>query len=648
MAALFPPVLASVGSVSLSIVGVGFLIFVHELGHYLACRATRTRVETFSIGFGTRLFGWENLPGQPRRFTVGRRRLDPADHAMDFRVALIPLGGYVKMAGENPGEARSGAPDEFPSKPALARVFIASAGVIMNVITAAVLYFVAFSAHVPQQPAVVGATVKGGPAWQAGIEPGDRVLALGGARLDSFLDLRMETVFLDRDRSAPVEIDRQGVRKTLQVVPRYDEEAGAVQLQVAPAVELHLTSGSKTLEIGGTEAAQVAGIPVHGGREAMSVMIDAWSARPGQPIPIEKSDGSSIEFAFAPADPGPKEDASYKLGIEAYGSPVVEQVRAAAAKAGIEPGDEIRAVVTAAGRHPVDRSGALAELPFGAPIRGVVVARKDPAREIVLPVDLATPAAARAFFEDVAVVPLDGTAVAPVPPGLVTPYVASGSLARYPSSPATEAGIRSGERIVAIAGAPVGSWKDILAKLGTLRSAAPISVEVESVDGVKRTLDVTPVAIEPIAPGTFTSTMLQVPFEAHGAVHAGVLAIGRAGREIASIFRMIGAFFTGNVSFRRNVAGPGTIVNVSAGYAESSLLTWFLFLAYISITLAVLNVLPVPPLDGGLLLFIAIEKIKGSPLKEEVMGRLQFVGLMLLLVLMFFAFKNDFTNLTSH
>ena len=102
-----PPVLASGGSVALAILGIGFLIFVHELGHYLACRLTKTRVETFSIGFGTRLFGWENRPGEPKRFTVGRRRLDPADHAMDFRVALFPLGGYVKMAGETPGEERT-------------------------------------------------------------------------------------------------------------------------------------------------------------------------------------------------------------------------------------------------------------------------------------------------------------------------------------------------------------------------------------------------------------------------------------------------------------------------------------------------------------------------------------------------------------
>ena len=96
-------------SYAISILAVGVLIFVHELGHFLACRATRTRVETFSIGFGPRMFGWETPRGGTRRFTVGARSLDAAGGSMDVRLSIVPLGGYVKMAGENPGERKSGA-----------------------------------------------------------------------------------------------------------------------------------------------------------------------------------------------------------------------------------------------------------------------------------------------------------------------------------------------------------------------------------------------------------------------------------------------------------------------------------------------------------------------------------------------------------
>ena len=117
------------GSMILAILGIGFLIFIHEWGHYAACRLTGTRTETFAIGFGPRLFGWEKDRDGKRRFTVGERQLDPEDHAMDFRISAIPLGGYVKMAGEIPGEASTGAPDEFPQKTASQRAFIISAGI---------------------------------------------------------------------------------------------------------------------------------------------------------------------------------------------------------------------------------------------------------------------------------------------------------------------------------------------------------------------------------------------------------------------------------------------------------------------------------------------------------------------------------------
>jgi regulator of sigma E protease len=80
---------------------------------------------------------------------------------------------------------------------------------------------------------------------------------------------------------------------------------------------------------------------------------------------------------------------------------------------------------------------------------------------------------------------------------------------------------------------------------------------------------------------------------------------------------------------------------------ETSWLRFLLFLAYISVTLAVLNILPIPVLDGGHLLFMLIEKVKGAPLKEETIGRMQLVGMLLLLVLMFFAFKNDLGFVTK-
>src|SRR5215472_14654097 len=105
--------------VSMAVV-LGIMIFVHELGHFAAAKYFGVRVEVFSIGFGKRLAGF--------------RRGDT-----DYRVSALPLGGYVKMAGENPLESRSGAPEEFMSHPRWQRFVIAVAGPAMNILLAVAL-----------------------------------------------------------------------------------------------------------------------------------------------------------------------------------------------------------------------------------------------------------------------------------------------------------------------------------------------------------------------------------------------------------------------------------------------------------------------------------------------------------------------------
>src|SRR2546421_12651756 len=99
------------------VIGLGFLIFAHEAGHFLVAKFFRVRVLVFSLGFGKRLFGFRR-------------------GGTDYRVSLIPLGGYVRMAGDTPEEGRTGAPDEFLSKPKWQRFLILLAGPFMNLFIA--------------------------------------------------------------------------------------------------------------------------------------------------------------------------------------------------------------------------------------------------------------------------------------------------------------------------------------------------------------------------------------------------------------------------------------------------------------------------------------------------------------------------------
>src|ERR1700690_4358731 len=143
---------------------LGFMILIHEFGHYAAAKAFGVRVEVFSIGFGKRLIGF-------------RRGVT------DYRISALPLGGYVKMAGENPLESRTGAPDEFMSHPRWQRFVIALAGPVMNILLAIVLltsvYMVPYERpEFFDQSAVVGWVLDSSPAAKAGIEQGDRIVRI--------------------------------------------------------------------------------------------------------------------------------------------------------------------------------------------------------------------------------------------------------------------------------------------------------------------------------------------------------------------------------------------------------------------------------------------------------------------------------------
>ena len=204
------------------VVGVlGVMIFVHELGHFLAAKFFRVRVLTFSLGFGKRLFGF--------------KRGDT-----DYRVSLLPLGGYVKMGGEDPSEVRPGDPDEFLAKPRWQRFVIAVMGPTMNVLMAVVLLASLYRFHFPkpaymEEPARVGEVEPGSAAAQAGILPGDLIVRLGSLQNPKWEDLKMK-ILTTAGEALPVEVLRSGqsVRLTLTPQAKGPDEIGDAGL--APCV----------------------------------------------------------------------------------------------------------------------------------------------------------------------------------------------------------------------------------------------------------------------------------------------------------------------------------------------------------------------------------------------------------------------------
>ncbi|MBV9761765.1 MAG: RIP metalloprotease RseP [Acidobacteriaceae bacterium] len=206
---------------------LGIMILIHELGHFWAALAVRVKVETFSIGFGPRLFGFKR--GET-----------------DFRVSAIPFGGYVRMLGEQPGQSvvlqaseldrqrdssEDAPPDPraFYAKPRWQRAIVILAGPLMNVLLAiaivAGLYMYAFPKEIESADPVITSLMRGSAAAQAGLEPGDKIVQIGDKRDPNWQDV-VTVESLNANRPVPVVVDRRGQTLSYSIIPKMDPKEG--------------------------------------------------------------------------------------------------------------------------------------------------------------------------------------------------------------------------------------------------------------------------------------------------------------------------------------------------------------------------------------------------------------------------------------
>jgi len=294
---------------------LGFMILIHEFGHYAAAKYFGVRVEQFAVGFGKRLVGFHK-------------------GGTDYRINILPLGGYVKMAGENPMDDRTGDPGEFLSHPRWQRFIIALAGPAMNVLLAFGLWTGVFMLHyerptVLDGPAVVGWLMPGMPAANAGIQPGDQIVKVDDIDHPNWEQIAYKEA-LSPNQPLKFEILRKGVITDYTLVPQpvgrnetgdtgmvaKEPEFTATMVEAGmPADRAGIKVGDRILTVNGQE------IP------ATAALVDMLSHTKDQPLDIViDRKGEKLNFKVQPVLSAgrPAGEMRYRIGLASDPTKVVK------------------------------------------------------------------------------------------------------------------------------------------------------------------------------------------------------------------------------------------------------------------------------------------------------------------------------------
>ncbi|MEW6741641.1 MAG: RIP metalloprotease RseP [Planctomycetota bacterium] len=618
------------GPWALVVFGIGLVIFVHELGHFWAAKICRVRAEIFSLGFGPRLFGIKR--GET-----------------DYRVSLVPLGGYVKMAGETRNEELRGEPYELMSKPVGQRLFIFSAGVAMNMVFAILVFPIVFSVGVPFIKPEIGTVEKwvdtgteserliaAGPAWVAGLEPGDEVLRIGDDEIFDYTNILTEVTLGDPHELTFV-VRRAGVsggpprELHIPVYPAYSRLEGRYVIGVGARTEttIMVDPGGPAAEAGmmnGDRVVAVNGKPVSDHVEVSAELY--W--REQVTFTVER-DGSRIDLPVM-SRPAP---AGLEVGIGAVVNHVAGDrgswqrtlTEEGGSGGGVDENPTLRAgdrILSArATRDPPPASPIASESDWVAAVRAaaasgegilVTVLRDGSPRELAFGA-----AEERALIDDIA----------------LAPDLTSTVVVCLPRSPAERAGLPGRAQLVRVGERDVRTWDDIRNAIQELEGK-DVTLAFETEHGIDE-VTVTPAARIRDFGLAFLRPEVVRKF--------GLLSACAAGWQCSlywtkSTYLTLKKMVMGHVS-PKNLGGILSIGYVSRTYANSGIAKLLFFLAILSINLAFINFLPIPILDGGHILFLIIEKIKGSPVSERLMGYAQVVGLVLILALLFYVTYND-------
>ncbi len=526
---------------------IGPLIFFHELGHLIAAKLVDVKATRFSIGFGPPLV----------RFRVGET---------EYCLAPIPLGGYVTLLGHSPYEQipEEDADRALSAKPLWARYLVLGAGPAANFLLPLVLYFFYFLTHTALAPAVVGTVIDDSAAAAAGLQQGDRIVAIGNRDVRSWTDMSQRVVAAPGEELR-MQIERDGERFDRFVTPR-------------KIVRRNRLGVAETM-----------------GRLGVTRIF------------------------YAP-----------QVGILDRESPAYQE--------GLRTGD----VITSVNGDPVETTEELSRI--------LEVSGDSQIRLTYLrPRPMSGPFATYLWYESrhAQLLPRKDTEFR-------TGILPANTFIRTidPGSPAEAAGIRAGDRILAVDEQEFTRWEFLNERL-VQRQEGPVDIQVQSPGMVPRTITVhqTITTWRDIykqnrkrlwfGARPYAKMALPEPEPIRGRF---TYAASSSIDEALSVMGMTWTVLRQMLTFQRGVEEIGSVIGLLnvAGTAAEQGSTEFLFLmALLSINLGFVNLLPIPVLDGGHLLFFTLEAVRRKPLEQRAREISSAAGLVMILILLLVAARND-------
>ncbi|UYL10656.1 RIP metalloprotease RseP [Bdellovibrio sp. SKB1291214] len=537
------------------VVLLGILIFVHELGHFLVARWCGVRVEVFSLGFGKKILKYKKGD-------------------TTYALSIVPLGGYVKMFGEQPGDSISEEDKKvsFTHKTVWQRIAVVLAGPLMNFFFAIVVMMAVAMIGEDAKLPVLGDINPKSAAYEAGFRSGDRIISINEKKINTWEEIqKLLSLKQEQDLHLDVVVQHQGSETTSKV---------AVLAKAEPNPNI-LSSYNFIANV-----------------EGMTAMSS------GTTVGVI---GNSPLYAL-----------------------------------GLRTGDSITAINGTKVGYWRDLDSTLAKLNSKEPLTLEVMGKREGDKEDKAITLTMAPLESMKSFNLAAL-------------GLESSELYLGKVME--NSPAQAAGLKDGDRLVSINNVTLVKWDDVIANIKSFDGKNPVDIKVMR-EGQNVDLKITPkmttqmtaaggeekrytIGIAPVANLAFPETIVvrtTNPFEA--VVRGTEKTWDFTVMTVMSFVRL----FEAKIS-PKNIGGVISIGQAAGETYKMGITPFLQMMAIISVNLFILNLLPIPVLDGGHLVFYVIEVVKGAPLSLRKMEIAQQVGMALLMSLMVFALFNDFTRL---